>query len=78
MQGFTEDSEGLGLDPFTRERIDEETKKLYRVAKDLKENTKDSAKIPLTLNMLEETECILNDYLDCFKQYAIDEGEILQ
>lgn len=33
LQGFTEDSEGLGLDPFTRERIDEETKKLYKVAK---------------------------------------------
>ena len=28
--------------------------------------------------MLEETECILNDYLDCFKQYAIDEEIILQ
>jgi len=72
LQGITEDSEGKSLDANTQAALESEVSNVYRAAKTKGFNTVDQSveqKImnssPLTL--VEETENILNKYLEEFE-----------
>lgn len=82
LLGVTEDSEGQFIDENTKQRIEESTQKLYITAKDfeVKANDPEYAKLISqdTLPMLNEIECILNQYLETFQQFEQDDPERFQ
>ena len=80
MMGFSEDGEGQSLDEHNRMRIEENTQKLYVTAKDIEVKTNDPEYNKLisqdTLPMLNEIECILNNYLETFQQFEADDPDL--
>ena len=72
LGGITDDTEGKSLEPSEKRRLDTEVANLYRTAKTKNEKDKDKSveqKInnSTALTLIEESEYILNKFLDEFK-----------
>lgn len=83
LLGITEDSEGKSLDPVIQEKLENEVKNLYKVAKNKKDTLPDPSvdqKIQNSnpLALIEETENILNKYLEEFLFIEQNEKETFQ
>lgn len=78
LQSFTEDGEGQNLDEQVREMIDENTRKLYLVTKDVEAKPNDPEYNKLlsqnTLTMLNEIEYTINQYLETFDHFATEDN----
>ena len=80
---ITGDTDGSALDDGLRQRIVENTQELYKTAKDLNNNTSAISDQEYqkqisqdTLPMLIEIECLLNNYLENFKEFEEEDEDL--
>ena len=82
LLGVSGDGEGSALNDELRARIKENTCELFKTAKDLNINVNDPEYLKLvsqdTLPMLNEIECLLNNYLETFSEYDNEDQKLFE
>jgi len=82
LLGITGDGEGHAINDDLRGRIEDNTCEVYKTAKELNISSTDPEYLKLisqdTLPMLNEIECLLNNYLETFSEYQGEDPKLFE